>query len=146
MLILSRRLALSIFFGAALLSLSGWPAGDTSASSSSATASASLPKVVCWDLRAEHHAAKRRPGNCGLYPSEPPPYGHYMMGVRWSKWSAREAVGEGAAYRLWAYTKVRLSAPAMRCGRRVFTRARFRYVGSSHSGIFRPSRIRLACQ
>lgn len=104
------------------------------------------PAAICWNLKGNRRMFERRPKFCGLYPPNSPPFGHYMMGLRWEKWGAREAVGRGAAYRLWPYTRVRLSSPKRRCGRLIFTRARFRFLRTSGEGYFRPHTISLGCR
>lgn len=119
-----------------------------------ATPSATRVTVFCWGLRIGTHPRRRhRPAKCGLYSRSAvhqsvaeEPFGHYMFGLRWKEWGPNEARGRGSAYRLWGNTSVRLYRPRVRCEHRVFTRARFRYVGSTGRGIFAPRTVRLVCR
>lgn len=139
--------------GLALAVLAATAAGRTLADSTARPGATPTPAAICWDIRAEAHAPQRRPKHCGLYPPDTvdgPPFGehlgHYLFGLSWSRWGRSEAIGRGSAYRLWSNTVVRLFAPEVECGRLVFTRARFRYVGSTGKDYFVPNTVRLACR
>lgn len=90
---------------------------------------ASAPRVACWDITGKHLSGyKAHPSTCGLRPAAGG-FGHRLIGFTWSAYGSTTARGEGAAYRQWAETQVRLDRPRTQCGHRVFTRAFVRYVG-----------------
>jgi len=97
----------------------------------------------------EDPAFRKKPGKCvyiderGLtVPVPPTSTTQSTQGVRWRKWGGRKAVGRGKGFVAErtqpVAVRITLTRPVRRCGRRVYSRAKFRfdYLGTS-SDAFR---------
>lgn len=132
--------------GAAVLAaiLVGPPASEAGAKSQ---------RVACFKSAfpapGEDPALRKKPKKCiyiderGLtVPVPPTSTTQSTQGVKWRKWGGRKAVGRGKGFVAErtqpVAVRITLSRPVRRCGRRVYSRAKFRfeYLGTS-SDTFR---------
>ena len=122
--------------GAAVLAaiLVGPPASEAGAKSQ---------RVACFKSAfpapGEDPALRKRPSKCiyidkrGLSNTVPPASTtRTTQGVRWTKWGGKQALGRGKGFvgdRMQPVpVRITLSRPVKRCGKRVYSRAKFRYT------------------
>jgi hypothetical protein len=120
-------LALALALGGASGSLAE-AATSASARPGATPAQKGTPRVACSDPGGRER--QRRPEECTFVTLRE---GHTelrrMIGLRWSRWGRREALGTGTAYREWPRVRVRLYRPVRAsCAGKGFTRAAFRFV------------------
>jgi hypothetical protein len=113
-------------------------AAPTSHASSSARAHGRT-KVVCVDEDSFDHDAKFRPHHCIFHKRHAPNAEAFFVRTKhdhWKVWRHRRARGRGIATASMTgdtRVKIRLFHPVTRCGRRVFSKAHFRFP-EFHSG------------
>lgn len=110
---------------------------------SASKAGAGSPRVACFKnafpAPGEDPAFRKKPKKCiyidkrGLSNTVPPAHTtRTTQGVRWTKWGGKQALGRGkgnVADRTQPVpVRITLSRPVKRCGKRVYSRAKFRYT------------------